>query len=97
MDLSFFLRATRQHAAQLGRLTSRAAHARLIAGLAAAQAATPTARAAARLPRAEPERRDPIDPLVSLLAGERDWEAAPDALGGSFHPAAARKAGLEEA
>lgn len=91
MDLNFFLRDTRRHPAPLGLLTSRAAHARLIAGLAAAQAATPTARVAARIPLSEPFNADPVEPLVTLLAGERDWESAPDALRGSFHPAAARK------
>lgn len=96
MDLGFFLRGARRHAAPVGRLTSRAAHARLIAGLAAAQAATPTARAAARIPRPDPAQPGPVDPLVTLLAGERDWEAAPDALGGSFHPAAARKLGTDQ-
>jgi len=93
MDLGFSLREARRRAAPVGRLTSRAAHARLIAGLAAAQAATPTARVAARLPQAGPIDPDPVEPLVTLLAGERDWEAAPDALGGSFHPGAARRLG----
>ena len=93
MDLRFSLREARRRAAPAGKLPPRAAHARLIAGLAAAQAATPTARAAARLPRAEPRENDPVEPLVTLLAGERNWEAAPDALRGSFHPKAARKLG----
>lgn len=93
MDLGFSLHEARRRAISAGRTHGRMAHARLIAGLAAAQAATPTARAAARLPTRRHAYSDPVEMLVTLLAADRGWTAAPDALGGSFHPRAARLLG----
>ncbi|SNS57604.1 hypothetical protein SAMN06295912_109103 [Sphingomonas laterariae] len=95
MDLSFSLHGAARRMAGTGRTNARATHARLIAGLAAAQAATPTARAAARLPAPRRIDSDPVDMLVALLATDRGWMSAPEALGGSFHPRAARLLGLE--
>ncbi|WP_380873321.1 hypothetical protein [Sphingomonas sp. DBB INV C78] len=79
----------------MGRTNARISHARLIAGLAAAQADTPTARIAACLPAPRMPISDPVDMLVTLLAADRGWTAAPGALGGSFHPQAARLLGPE--
>ncbi|PTD28055.1 hypothetical protein CV103_00395 [Sphingomonas fennica] len=94
--MSFSLHGAALRAIVTGRTNIRITHARLIAGLAAAQASTPTARVAARLPAPAPVEADPVDMLVTLLAADRGWSAAPDALGGSFNPLAARRRGPEE-
>jgi hypothetical protein len=84
MDLSFLRRAEQ-------RFASRAAacpdFGMLVAALRAQQAASPAAQAQARLSSRPP----PSDPLVELLLGGPAWREASAALGGSFHPRAARQ------
>jgi hypothetical protein len=84
MDLSFLRRAEQRFASR--------AHARpdfgmLVAGLRTQQAATPAARAQARL--AGPGA--PADPLVEILLAGPAWRAAVVAQGGCFHPLRARQ------
>lgn len=90
MDLSFSLADARLGARRMGQADPRIGHLRLIANLVAAQSATPTAQLAARLPALRRGEDNAVDMLVTLMAGDAGWIAAPHALGGSFHPATAR-------
>lgn len=90
MDLSFSLADARLGARRMGQADPRIGHLRLIANLVAAQSATPTAQLAASLPAQAPSEENVVELLVTLMAGDAGWIAAPHALGGSFHPATAR-------
>ena len=81
MDQAFFLRAERILAREL---VPAIDHGVLVAALAAHQAASPTARAAAsRSGLAYWER--PNEALAELLAGGPAWREARQAQRGSFH------------
>ena len=82
MDHSFLLRAERL----LDRSAAAPAidHSLLVAVLTAHQAATATARAAARA-AGSPAWERPSDALVELLVGGPAWRAARRAQRGSFH------------
>jgi hypothetical protein len=84
MDLSFLRRAEQ-------RFASRAAVApdfsMLVASLRTQQAASPAARAQARLS----SLAAPADPLVEILLAGSAWRAAVAAQRGSFDPALARQ------
>lgn len=64
---------------------------RLVAAIGAAQAATRTATLEARLGAVRPRCDTPIDALGTIFEAQPGWEAAVGALGGSFHPAVARR------
>jgi hypothetical protein len=84
--------ATKDGDAALGDLDYRA----ILATIAAAQAGTPTARAAAAIARPPAPPVAPITALVDLMrpsSGRTD----PRALNGSFHPATADRIGAQEA
>jgi hypothetical protein len=65
-------------------------YATLIASLGAAQAASPTAAAEARLSGIHPAPTEPVEALVALIEGKSGWAASIAVLGGSFHPTAAQ-------
>jgi len=63
----------------------------LVAILAAAQAASPTARIESRMSRRAEVANTPLDALVALMDPQAGWIAAAGALAGSFHPAIAER------
>lgn len=66
-------------------------HRQLIAILAGAQAATPTAHSAMRISRDLREQGDAPDALVTLFSGGAGWAGAIASLGGSFDARVARR------
>ena len=91
MDHSFLLRAERMLERQPAPAIE---HALLVASLCAHQAASATARAAARGRRGGDWRR-PGDALAELLCGGPAWRDARRAQRGSFHPGFASPRGNE--
>lgn len=91
MDLSFTRRGGLRTELP-GTVEVRLDYPRLIATLAAAQASSPTARAATRagVTKVAPASR-PVDALVTLLVPGAGWSKSVLALGGSFSPEAPRK------
>ena len=85
MDLSFGLSRERRTAAEPVRLDFP----RLIAILAATQAASRTAGIADQLSRPEHTVGSPVEALVALFDAGRQRGAAQHVLAGSFNPAAA--------
>jgi len=89
MDMDFIrLKRARRVA-----VPARLDYARLVAGIAAMQAATRTAAVEARLAVTPIPCESPVDALVTLFATRPGWVSAVATLGGSFHPGVARALG----
>lgn len=66
-------------------------HRRLVASIAAMQAATLTARTEALLGKVRRSSASPVEALVAVFEHRAGWIAAAASLGGSFHPELARR------
>lgn len=88
MDLSF----ARPTGVAVAAPSGPAAFAQLVAGVAGAQAAGPTAAAAMRMRPACTAPGDVAGALALLFAHRGEWRAATAQLGGSFHPRVAAAA-----
>jgi hypothetical protein len=87
MDMGFLLRAERMLASPR---RAEIDHGVLVALIAAQQAASPTARAAAK-----PKSDAPGTPIVELLLAGPAWQEAARAQQGRFHRSAAREQGAD--
>lgn len=91
MDLGFFRRA---RAATAERSPAPLDYGMLTAALQACQATSVTARIQAEAPESQFHAPDESAPIVEVLIGGPDWQAAVDRQGGSFNAACARGRGV---
>lgn len=72
------------------RIRARIDYPAFLAGITAAQAILPSARIGAALKAAPLIALSPAEAVATVFMGQAGWSCAAVALGGSFHPAAAR-------